>query len=133
MNTPNPACPQCGQPEQVIKSGLNPTHSQRYRCHACRRYFTVAGDRKPLGYAQAVRKQALQLYLEGTSLRAIGRLLGLHHQTVSNWITQAADALPTQVSDATPAQTIELDELYTFVAHKKTRSTSSRPSRGSRG
>ena len=126
MNTPNPSCPHCGQAEHVIRSGLNHTHSQRYRCQVCRRYFTM--ERKPLGYADGVRKQALQLYLEGTSFRAIGRLLGLHHQTVSNWITQAADALPAQVSDATPAETIELDELYTFVTRKKTKSMSLLPS-----
>lgn len=131
MTTPNPSCPQCGQPEHVIKSGLNHTHAQRYRCQSCQRYFTA--ERKPLGYADAVRKQALQLYLEGTSFRAIGRLLGLHHQTVSNWISQAADSLPTQVSDTTPTETIELDELFTFVERKKTQSTSSRPSPARRG
>lgn len=125
MNTPNPSCPHCGQTEHVIKSGLNHTRSQRFRCQTCQRYFTM--ERKPLGYAETMRKQALQLYLEGTSFRAIGRLLGLHHQTVSNWMRQAADALPAQVSDTTPTETIELDELFTFVERKKTRSTSSLP------
>lgn len=88
----------------------------------CRRYFTV--ERKPHGYDLALRKQALKLYLEGTSFRAIGRLLGVHHQSVSNWITEAANALPTQITDTTPAETIELDELYTYVQQKKTTSTS---------
>ena len=122
----NPICPSCQQDQYVIKSGLNHTKSQRYRCQSCRRYFTLAP--KPHGYALTLRKHALQLYLEGTSFRAIGRLLGLHHQTVSNWITEAATALPTQVTDATPTQTIELDELYTYVQQKKTKSTSSLPS-----
>ena len=122
----NPACPHCGHTEHVIKSGLNHTKSQRYRCQHCRRYFTV--ERKPHGYDLALRKQALKLYLEGTSFRAIGRLLGIHHQSVSNWITEAANALPAHVTDATPAETIELDELYTYVQEKKTRSTSSLPS-----
>ena len=121
-----PACPHCGQDQYVIKSGLNHTKSQRYRCQACRRYFTV--DPKPHGYDLALHKHALQLYLEGTSFRAIGRLLGIDHQTVSNWVTEAASALPTQVTDATSTATIELDELYTFVQQKKTRSTSSSPS-----
>ncbi len=105
----------------MIKSGLNHTKSQRYRCQSCRRYFTV--DPKPRGYDLALRKRALQLYLEGTSFRAIGRLLSLHHQTVSNWITEAANALPTPVTDVTPAETIEVDELYTYVREKKTQST----------
>ena len=122
----NPACPHCGHDEHVIKSGLNHTKSQRYRCQQCRRYFTV--DPQPHGYDLALRKQALQLYLEGTSFRAVGRLLGLHHQTVSNWITEAAHTLPTHVTDAIPTETIELDELYSYVQQKKTRSTSSSPS-----
>jgi transposase-like protein len=118
----HPLCPHCQQDQYVIKSGFNHTGSQRYRCQACRRYFTP--DPKPEGYDESVRTQALKLYLEGTSFRAIGRLLGLHHQTVSNWITQAANALPTQMTDRTPTETIELDELYTFVQQKKTASTS---------
>jgi transposase-like protein len=116
----HPPCPTCQQDHYVIKSGLNRTGSQRFRCQHCRRYFTPAP--KPEGYALTVRKQALQLYLEGTSFRAIGRLLGLHHQTVCNWVAQAATALPAAVTDQTPTATIELDELYTFVQQKKTRS-----------
>lgn len=107
----------------MIKSGLNHTGSQRYRCQACRRSFTP--DPKPEDYDVSVRTQALKRSLEGTSFRAIGRLLGLHHQTVSNWITQAAAALPAQVTDSTPTETIELDELYTYVQQKKTAATSS--------
>lgn len=122
----NPICPHCGRDQYVIKSGLNHTKSQRYRCQACHRYFTP--EPKPLGYDLALRKQALKLYLEGTSFRAIGRLLGIHHQSVSNWITEAANALPAHGIDATPAETIELDELYTYVREKKTKSTSSSPS-----
>ena len=68
-----------------------------------------------------LRTQARKLYLEGTSFRAIGRLLGLHHQTVNNRVTQAATVLPITVTDQTPT-TIELDELYTFVQQKKTAS-----------
>jgi transposase-like protein len=117
----HPTCPYCEQDEYVIKSGLNHTGSQRYRCQSCRRYFTPAP--KPEGYDQSVRRQALQLALEGTSFRAIGRLLGLHHQTVSNWVTQAAQALPAQITDATPTETIELDELYSSLQQKKTPST----------
>ena len=116
-----PTCPSGHADGDVIKSGHNRTGSQRYRCQACQRYFTP--EPKPAGYELALRQQALQLYLEGTSLRAIGRLLGLHHQTVSNWVTQAANALPAHVADATPSETIEVDELDTYVRVKKTPST----------
>lgn len=85
---------------------------------------------EPGGYEEPIRRQALQLSLEGTSLRAIGRLLGLHHQTVANWVHQAAAALPLSVTDPTPTSTIEADELSTSVECTRTRSTSSSPSRG---
>nr|BBH87738.1 hypothetical protein KTC_24890 [Thermosporothrix sp. COM3]BBH88129.1 hypothetical protein KTC_28800 [Thermosporothrix sp. COM3] len=117
----NPPCPSCQQEQYVIKSGLNHTRSQRYRCQHCQHYFTL--DRKPHGYGDSLRKQALQLYLEGTSFRAIGRLLGIHHQTVSNWISQAAQALPRADAPAGPIETLELDELYTYLQQKKKMST----------
>jgi transposase-like protein len=116
-----PHCPRCQQDQYVIKSGFNHTGSQRYRCQHCCHYFTPAP--KPEGYDLPLRTHALHLYLEGTSFRAIGRLLGLHHQTVSNWVMQAATALPAPMPDQAPTATIDLDKLYTLVQQKKTRST----------
>lgn len=118
----NPTCPHCHSPRLVIRSGYNPSRSQRYRCQACRRYFTAKP--KPSGYDQATRDFALKLYLEGNSQRAIARLLHLNHQTVANWLAQAADQLPSQVADQSPTDNVELDELFTFVAQKNTQSMS---------
>ena len=116
-----PSCPHCQQPERVIKAGFNPGGSQRYRCRTCQRYFTPQPD--PRGYDLALHQQALKLYLEGTSFRAIGRLLGVNHQTAANWINAQAALLPPQVTDPSPAQSIEVDELFTFIGDKKTKST----------
>jgi transposase-like protein len=63
------------------------------------------------------------MYLEGISLRSIGRILGVHHQSVANWVKQAAQQLPEQVTDNTPTQTIEIDELFTYVGKKSAGST----------
>jgi transposase-like protein len=114
-------CPHCQSPT-LIKAGHNPSGSQRYQCKACHRISTPAP--KPNGYTAAVRQQALRLYLEGTGLRGIGRLLQLHHQTVSNWVTATAahlEAIPPQPSESA---VVELDELYTFVGKKKTKFSS---------
>jgi hypothetical protein len=43
---------------------------------------------------------------------------------VSNWVTEAAQALPAQITDTTPTETVELDERYTSIQQKKTSSTS---------
>lgn len=108
----------CEQDQHVIKSGLNRTGSQRYRCQACRRYFTT--QPKPEGYDLALRKPALQLYLRRHQFSSYRAGIRHYHQSVSNWVPQPAQALPATAPDQTPSETIELDELYTFVQQKKT-------------
>src|SRR5215212_3293952 len=117
----NPACPLCQQNQYVIKSGRNRNGTQRYRCQQCQGYFTP--DAKPLGYELELRRRAVQLYLEGTSFRAIGRLLGVHNQSVINWVNRQEQSLPPQVSDNSPTDYIEVDELFSYVQAKKNKYT----------
>ena len=122
MTTPErPACPHCRQTTAVIKAGHNRAGSQRYRCQTCAHYFTP--QPQPQGVAPTLRTQAVQLYLEGTSLRAIGRLLGVHHQSVANWVVAAATALPAHVGAPPAGETVEVDELYSFIGKKVSAST----------
>ena len=87
-------CPHCAHLDS-IRYGTS-RGVQRYRCQACRRIFqTLRRGKDP-----ALKQQACQLYLEGMGMRAIGRVLGIHHKTVSRWLVQAAEALP-----ASPPQT----------------------------
>lgn len=117
-----PACPYCGQTAPVVKAGLNNKGgNQRHRCQKCGRYFTL--EPWPKGYDAKLREQALSLYLEGLSLRAIGRQLGVHHQSVANWINAAEAKLPEQVADTTPTEVVEIDELFTHVGKKTSVST----------
>ena len=118
----NPACPLCQQNQYVIKSGRNRTSTQRYRCQQCQGYFTP--QPKPMGYDPQLKKQAVQLYLEGTSYRAIGRLFSVHNQSVINWVEAEQKVLPAQVSDGEPTDYIEVDELFSFVEAKKNKPTS---------
>ena len=77
-------CPHCAHPDS-IRYGTS-RGVQRYRCQACRRIFqTLRRGKEP-----ALKQQACQLYLEGMGMRAIGRVLGIHHKTVSCWLVQAA-------------------------------------------
>lgn len=120
MNTP--ACPHCGSPAEVRKWGHNRAGTQRYRCLVCQRNFTPTP--KEQGQGIAIHEQAVRLSLEGMSLRAIGRLVGVVHQSVANWVAAAARQVPHRVSDPTPAKTIEVDEVYTFVEATKGKSSS---------
>jgi transposase-like protein len=63
------------------------------------------------------------MYVDGVNLRRVGRQLGVNHQSVANWVKAYAHRLPpAPVPDQ--VDTAELDELYTFIQHKKTKSTS---------
>lgn len=113
----NLICPRCGGRDHLYRNGHNRSGTQGYRCGTCRRVFTPAP--KEQGYGETTQAQAVRLYLEGMSLRAVGRILGVVHQSVANWVAAAAADLPASVGDASPTETVEVDELFTFVEQKK--------------
>jgi len=76
-----------------------------------------------MGYSQELRAQAIKMHLEGMSFRAVGRALSVNFQSVINWFNAAHDSLPHQVEDITPTQTVEIDELFTYVGKKRSRHT----------
>jgi transposase-like protein len=113
-------CPRCQANWKQYKAGFNPSGSQRYRCGECNKVYTPEPKQK--GYASEIRMLAMRLYVEGNSQRAIGRILKVGQQTVANWISEYVDKLPPAPVPAQP-QDAELDELYTFLQKKKTKST----------
>ena len=116
-------CPKCHNNVPQVKAGRTSAGSQRYRCTECGHKYTPAP--KARGYAADTRAEAVREYVDGGNLRRIARRLGVVHQTVANWVAAHADVLPARPPQlAGPVETAELDELYTFVAHKKTGLTS---------
>lgn len=116
-------CPHCQRTEEQVKIGHNRSGSQRYLCKVCRRKYTPTP--KEAGYPEAVRRQVLELYVDGMNMRRIARMIGVSHQTVANWVTAHANRLPdTPPLPEKTGEVHELDELFTFVGAKKTRSTS---------
>ena len=118
MNT----CPKCGSQARQNRDGVTGVGSQRYKCMQCGSKYTPV--QKARGYDQETRKKAIQLYVDGMNLRRIGRHLGLHHRTVSLWVQAYAQGI-TRVPIPTEVETAELDELFTFIGDKKSKSTSS--------
>ncbi len=113
-------CPHCHSAERQVKAGFNRTGSQRLQCQTCRRQYTPAPN--PLGYDEKTKEAALKLYLEGNGFRRIGRLLGVNHQAVANWVTAAHARLPApaaQQATLAATETLEVDELFPFVGSKK--------------
>ena len=105
-------CPHCPHPDS-IRYGTS-RGVQRCRCQAYQRIFqTLRRGKDP-----ALKQQACQLYLEGIGMRAIGRVLNIHHKTVSRWLVQAAQALPARSPQTEASSFIEIDELCTFISKK---------------
>ena len=105
-------CPHCAHPDS-IRYGIS-RGGQRYRCQAFRRIFQALRR----GKDPALKQQACQLYLEGMGMRAIGRVLNIHHKTVSRWLVQAAQSLPESPPQTEVCSFIEIDELCMFIAKK---------------
>jgi transposase-like protein len=116
-------CPYCQSIEQQVKAGRNESGTQRYKCKRCGRKYTP--EPKSQGYSEVVRRQAVQLYVDGMNFRRIARTLGVSHRSVINWVNAHAAQLPDR--PPVPADELsvnELDELFTFVENKKTKSMS---------
>ncbi len=86
------SCPQCHSKHSQIKDGSTNAGSQRFRCTACGCRYTPNPIER--GYDEEIRLQAFGLHQEGVSLREIGRILEVNHQTVANWINSYAIQMP---------------------------------------
>ena len=115
-------CPSCGATSKQNKHGFTKSHTQRYRCQHCQKSYTPR--QKTRGYSKEFRKQALQMYIDGVNFRRIGRFLGVHHQTVINWVNAYAERVP-DAPVPEEVDDVEMDELFTFIGSKKRKSTSS--------
>jgi transposase len=96
--------------------------SQRYKCQHCQRVYTPQPEAQ--GYPESVRLQAVRMYVDGLNFRRIGRQLKVNHQTVINWVNAYEASLATPLPSQDNPETAELDELFSFIGHKKTGSTS---------
>ncbi len=59
------------------------------------------------------------MYVNGMGLRAIGRVKGVTHVAIMNWIKEVGELLPNAYEPEIIPQVGELDELETFVGSKK--------------
>jgi transposase-like protein len=113
MKTSEITCPRCGSVERQNKDGFTPAGSQRYRCKLCKTRYTPKP--KEHGYDEDIRLQALSLHLEGLSLREISGLLSVNHQSVSNWVNDYANHMPTNL----PTSILEIAILDGFYSPPK--------------
>jgi len=106
-------CPKCSS-EKCVKDGIIKGR-QRYRCKSCTFRHTV----QHRGKSPYVKRQALELYLEGLGFRSIGRFLKCSHVAAYNWIKSFGEAAKELRSDSA-LEVVEMDEMHTYVSSKKT-------------
>jgi transposase-like protein len=114
-------CPKCNSSKRQVKNGLNKSGSQKYRCRECGTVHTP--EPKENGYPAETRLVAIRMYVEGSSYGSIGRVLKVNRQSVANWVSAYTAKLP-KAPLPEKVKKAELDELFTFVGKKKTKSTS---------
>lgn len=117
------ACPKC-QSENVKKFGKNRNGSQRFRCDNCKKTFTEE-QVKPLGnmrlpVADAVK--CLKLLLDGMSIRAVERFMGISRNTIGALILTAGEQcerfLKTRLHNVKVTD-LQIDEVWSFVGAKQ--------------
>jgi len=108
-------CPEC-QSTNIKKNGLK-RGKQNHICKGCGRQFIEIYSSR--GYSEEVKRQCLQLYVEGNGFRRIERLTGVCHNTVINWVRAAGNSLPPEPDYQDIPEVAQIDELQTYVGKKK--------------
>ncbi len=80
-------CPKC-KSDNIVKSGLI-NEVQRYKCKLCNYHFTVDQRGLPVKF----KRIAIHLWLEGLSIRNIGRILNISDVAIGKWISPVKDDL----------------------------------------
>jgi transposase len=107
-------CPRCKSSNHKKNGKIS--GRQRYQCHDCGYNYSV--ELKSTASSNSVKRQALQLYLEGFGVRSTGRLLGVSHVSVQKWIKKFGQDLEDLKSENEVA-IVELDEIHTYTRNKK--------------
>jgi predicted Zn finger-like uncharacterized protein len=107
-------CPHC-QTANIVKNGTSRHGHQRWRCQRCKKTFGET-DRRLV--APETKEAALAQYLEGVGQRATERLLGVSHNSITNWVKKAVLGKVLQTTPAEKVAWVEADELWTYIAKK---------------
>ena len=106
-------CPKCGCGE-CSKDGIVKGR-QRHKCKSCGFRHTV----QQVGKSATLKRQALELYLEGLGFRSIGRFLKCSHVAVYNWIKAFGEAA-NEIRSEAAIDVVEIDEMHSYISSKKT-------------
>ena len=105
--------------------GRNRNGSPRFRCKDCGVTWSGPPPQRPLGamrISMDIAEFALRLLVEGNSVRAVERLVGIHRDTVCDLILVAGERCQSfhdsMVVDV-PVEALEIDEIWSFAGAKQ--------------
>lgn len=107
-------CPKCKSVE-IVKSGVVKGR-QRYKCHQCNYHFSVMKEGKSVDPYYVIK--ALQLYIEGVTLREIERVLGVSHVSVMNWVRRYHVKAPENMNYRPTYKVLNHAELLDYFASR---------------
>jgi transposase-like protein len=123
-------CPHCGNNLHIKKNG-HYRGEQVYRCSKCSRTFRCSNSDKRIKYPAILRKLAITMYLNGTSLTGIQKILSIsfnikiYFKVVNDWIKNSNSILEQEkkrreeenppTGEKTIIPIVEMDELFTFI------------------
>jgi transposase-like protein/IS1 family transposase len=117
------ACGVCGS--QAARFGRDRKGGQRFRCAPCKRTFTAAAPRL-LGAMTVPEDKALlalQLLVEGNSIRSTERIVGIDRNTIMRLLVVAGEKcerLMTERICGLRVRHLECDEVWSYVGcHQK--------------
>jgi transposase-like protein/IS1 family transposase len=117
-------CNECGA--VCAKAGKRSDGAQRYRCNECGKTSSDQKEQENVfGTKQAVNDSAallaLQLLVEGNSIRSTERITGLHRDTIMKLLVKAGtrcEALMNSIRNV-PVKDVQADEIWSFVGKKE--------------
>ena len=93
--------------------------NQRYKCKSCWCNF-IKNKKK---YDDKIKKDAIYFYLKGVGINSIARFLKVSQQIISYWIKKYANIVrQLKVKTRSEYDTVEVDELFTFLKREKIKS-----------
>jgi transposase-like protein len=103
---------------QLISAHIGKKYGkQNYICANCGRQFIDSYEQQ--GYPEAIKKECLEMYVNGSGFRAIQRVKKVHHTTVINWVREMGNALPNSPEYNEIPEITQVDEMETFGGKKK--------------
>lgn len=110
---------------EAAKAGKHRNGLQRFRCSQCSKTFT-----EPHAEAFSVEHHltesrgllAVQLLLEGNSIRVAERISGLHRNTIMKLLVIAGSRCETMLARnvrSVPVQDVQCDEIWSYVGKKE--------------